>query len=517
MVGERRLRTEGAFVAEFIEAHCRITQGERQGEFVTLLPFQREILDALYELGADARRKHRQALIMLPRKNGKTKLLSCLTLYEGATGEPGGEIYYVAGDRQQASRALREAKDMIALDPELAAIFRAFRYYIEVPATGTILRVLSADAALQQGLSPSFVCFDEVAVQPNDDLWNAMTLGSGARTQPLTVGISTPGFSKDSLLGRLYDYGKRVEAGEVDDPTFFFRAWEPSDPDCDHRDPVVWRETNPALGHFLHEEDFRSTVKKTPEHDFRRFRLGQWTSTRSAALPYGAWEACVRRDRAIAKAKDPTASFTQPSGYNAGGIARGGRIVRRAGGPPQVQGDQVVLGFDGSWNRDSTGLVMCTSDGHLKVVDLWEQPVDEEFWRVNVDDVTATILETCRTYNVTEVAMDPFRWQQTMATLEGEGLRVTEFPTNSVKRMVPAWQSFYDAVMEKRLSHDGDPRLSRHMANLILKTDRMGARPTRDRSSPRSFIDLAIAAIIAYTRAAASSWPSVPLVPRIAS
>ena len=459
--------SDGEFAAEFIEGHCRITAGDRTGELVQLLDFQRALLDDLLALDSDGRRRHRQALIMLPRKNGKTYLLACLCLYEAVIGEPGGEIYFVAGDRMQASRALRECKRIIEMDAELSSIFRSYRYHIEVPSTGTIMRVLSSDAGLQQGLSPSFVCFDEVSNQANGDLWNALTLGSGARSQPLTVGISTPGFSKDSLLYRLYDYGTRIGKKEIEDSTFFFRAWEPSDPECDHRDPSVWRQTHPALGVFLFEEDFESTVKKTPEHDFRRFRLGQWTTTSQAALPYGAWDACADSDREI------------------------------------PVGARVTLGFDGSYSRDATALVGATVEQtpHLFVIDTWEQPPADPGWRVNVSDVRQAILDACVRYVVLECVMDSYRWQETMAQLEDEGVNVIDFPTYSVSRMVKTWQRFSDAVHEKHLTHDGDPRLARHVANLILKTDRIGTRPTRDRNSPRSYIDAAVAAVIAHEQA----------------
>lgn len=125
--------------------------------------------------------------------------------------------------------------------------------------------------------------FDEVAVQPNDRLWNAMSLGSGTREHPMIVGISTPGWERDSLAWRLYEHGRKVAAGELDDPMFFFRAWEPSDPRADHADPATWAEANPSLGAFLHAEDFASAVASTDENEFRRFRLGQWTSSRSVA------------------------------------------------------------------------------------------------------------------------------------------------------------------------------------------------------------------------------------------
>src|SRR5205809_357440 len=133
-----------------------------------------------------------------------------------------------------------------------------FRNHMEVPSTGTILRVLSSEVGLQMGLSPSFVLFDEVAVQPNDRLWTTMSLGSAARDSPMIVGISTPGWEKESLAFRLYSHGKRVLSGESKDPTFYFKCFEPKDPECDHTDPRVWRECNPALrpGGFLQEADF---------------------------------------------------------------------------------------------------------------------------------------------------------------------------------------------------------------------------------------------------------------------
>jgi hypothetical protein len=42
-------------------------------------------------------------------------------LYEAVTGEVGGEVYFVAGDRQQASRAFEELKRIVTQDPELAS------------------------------------------------------------------------------------------------------------------------------------------------------------------------------------------------------------------------------------------------------------------------------------------------------------------------------------------------------------------------------------------------------------
>jgi phage terminase large subunit-like protein len=465
------LATEGSFVTEFVQGHSRITRGPHAGELVQLLPFQRELIDDLFGLRGDGLRQHRQALVMMPRKNGKTFLVACLALYEAVTGEPGGEVYFVAGDRQQARRAFDEVKRMVQMDSELSDLFEVYRNHMEIESTGTVLRVLSSDAGLQQGLNPSFVVFDEVAVQPNADLWHAMTLGSGTRTQPMVVGISTPGYSKDSLLWRLYEHGRRVQAGEVDDETFYFRSWE-ADPGDDHTDPATWARANPAFGHFLREEDFASVVKKTPEAEFRRARLGQWTATEHAAFPSGAWEACDGEAGAM------------------------------------VAGSEIILAIDGTEARDSVVIVGCSLEEtpHVFVVGAWQAPEHDSTWRVPMPDVKVAILKAYAQWDVRELVYDPFRWRALMRELEAEGVeRLVEFPSNSVPRVVPAWQELADAVMERKLTHDGDQLLARHVGNLQIRTDRQGSRPYRDSHAPPC--EGAWAAMLAYNRSQAADVP----------
>jgi phage terminase large subunit-like protein len=79
--------------------------------------------------------------------------------------------------------------------------------------------------------------------------------------------------------------------------------------------------------------------------------------------------------------------------------------------------------------------------------------------------------------------------------------------------MVPACAKFYDAVAGDKLTHDGDPLITRHISNAVIKTDRLGPRIVKEhRSSPRK-IDAAVASIIAFDRATVSRTEEVPLVP----
>lgn len=429
--------SEGPYVVQFIESHCRITKGGQAGQLIKLIDWQKDLITDLFALQGGVRR-YRRAYIQLGRKNGKTVLLACCAIYAAVFDEIGGEIYFVAGDRMQASRAFGEIRKIVEADAELRGLFRFYKHSAEIPSTGTVLRVLSADAGLQLGLEPSFVVFDEVCTQPNDRLWNAMSLGSGTRSQPMLVGISTPGWEKDSLAYHLYQHGKKIRSGELDDPTFFFRAFEPANPEADHTDPRVWREANPSLGTFLHEEDFAAAIGSTEENEFRRFRLGQWTSTHSVAFPSGVWEAA-------------TATRAVP------------------------EGSGVVVAFVAARRRDTVAIVAATlRDPHILPIRIWE-----ESERVDPSDVAEELRAACRRFDIRELVCSEHDWSWVLLQLSEEGLPVTKVP-RSPQRLALEWQTFFDAIVERRVTHDPDPVLARHAANLALISGPSGLRPDLD-------------------------------------
>jgi phage terminase large subunit-like protein len=447
--------TEGDEVIEFVEEYCRPSKGAGRLE---LRDWQRDLIRDLFALDDRGRRRHRQALIGMPRKNGKSTIGAALAIYGLIVdSHPGPEVYSVAGDRMQAGIVFREAKAMIESHPVLSGLCRVYRNHIEVPENGGVYRVLSSDAPRAQGLNPSLVIFDEVHVQPNEDLWAAMTLGMGTRQQPMVIGITTAGFDRGTLCGRLYEHGRRVTSGESDDPTFFFRWWEPADPNADWTDPAVWREANPAFGDFLTPESFASDVRNTPENQFRRYRLNQWTTTYEAWLPHGAWAGQAKPDRIV--------SPDEP----------------------------VMLGFDGAWTGDSVALMGCTvRDPHLFTIAAWEPAGDA----IDADEVDDAVHDAFAKYRVVKMGADPFLWRREISRWRKEGLPVLEWPTNAVTRMAPACSEFYRAVVEGRLTHDGDPATTRHIANAVVKDDARGRRITK--ASTKLKIDRAVAGIIAH-------------------
>jgi phage terminase large subunit-like protein len=467
-------RGDGQLVTDFIEALCpqvKDSVGGKAGEPLILRPWQKELVRHVYARRPDGRYRHRRVLIGLPRKSGKSALGSGMALHALMIGPRGGEVYSCAADRDQARIVFGSAKSMVENSPELAAITKTYRDAIEVPGTGSVYRVLSSEAYTKEGLNPHAVIFDEVHASPDDELYNVMQLAMSARRDPILIGITTPGVKtdrtgQDSIAYRLYQHGEKIARGELEDDSFFMSWWKSPD-DADHRDPAMWRVANPGFGDLQDPEDFAASVKSTPENEFKTKRLGLWVNAQTAWLAAGAWDA-------LGQAQKPNHEV------------------------------QVVIGFDGSFSGDSTALVGVTVEDVPRawLIRAWEkQATDTDDWRVDIGQVEATIVETCRDFNVLEVVCDPFRWQRSMQELDSIGIPIVEYNSSSPSRMVPATAKTYDAVMSGKLTHDHHPTLSRHLDNCVVKTDRLGPRITKEhRNSPRK-IDAAVAFVMAFDRA----------------
>jgi phage terminase large subunit-like protein len=252
-------------------------------------------------------------------------------------------------------------------------------------------------------------------------------------------------------------------------------AWWEAPQEADHTKEATWRLANPAFGDICAASDFESSVKRTPEAEFRTKRCNQWVSASSAWLPNGSWE-------------------------------------KLQGDFELSPDDDYILGFDGSYANDSTALCAVTIPKQdelpkVKLIRVWEKDFerDDESWRVSIEEVKQTILDYVQEYPlVREIVCDPYRWAVMMQELEEFGLPIVEYKTNLLNLMIPATQTAYEAILEEKLVHDGNPILSRHLGNCVVKNDNRGQRVTKESSTSKKKIDAAVAFIIAFDRAMAS-------------
>jgi phage terminase large subunit-like protein len=471
----------GAHFAEFCSAYCRHTKGRWAGEPLELEPWQREFVDEALRLDPKTgKRVYRQVLLGVPRKNGKSTLAASLALYmAGADGEPGAEVVIAAGSRDQADVVYRQAREFVEASPTLSDFYDAQRFTITCP--DGVIRKIAADGRLQHGLNPSAIVCDELhafMTPRQEELWAALTTGSGAREEPLICAITTAGYDKATVLGRLFDEAMRLPeverragltiARDVD--SGFLCWWYGVDPDAPLDDVSSWLEANPAS--WITEEElvrqFRSPT--VDEYAFRRLHLNQWTKTRESWLPPGLWSSL----------RDSDVEFEE--------------------------GDEIVVGVDVGLVHDSTAVAIAKrlDDGRVLVsARVWAARDDAVAHtilpggRVDLEIVENYIRDLAARYVVREVVYDPRFFDRSAEILSNDGLLLAPVEQSS-RRMLEAYAAFYLATGERRVAHDGDAVLSSHVeATNATMTDR-GWKISRQR---KQRIDAAVAVVMAHYRA----------------
>ena len=186
------MKTQGGKVIRFMEEFLTLG-GSFHGEPFAVLPFQRDVINDIYRLDPEGKRLHRTYLLGLPRKNAKTTLAAALGVYHliADDADRAPVAIAAAGDRQQARLVFDEVRRMIQGNEDLASVCTVYRNEVKCHRNGGTFRVVSADAGLQQGLNPSFIAINEYHVHKTTELFDALTLGSATRSQPLALVIST--------------------------------------------------------------------------------------------------------------------------------------------------------------------------------------------------------------------------------------------------------------------------------------------------------------------------------------
>lgn len=462
-------KSRGQNVVDFAELLLKASRGFKAGEALEFTAWQSWLIERLYETDENGLLRYRRALIGLPRKNGKSLLGTALALEHCLYGPTGAQVFSAAGDRAQAKIVFGEARQQVINSATLSRHFKVYRDALEVPARGSVYRALSADAMRAHGLAPSLVIADEVHGWPSsasntrgDELWEALTTGSADRPESLVVGITTAGGHTDTLLGRLYEHGKRVALGEIDDPQFGFWWWE-APQDADPTDPEVWRRANPNLAEgLLDVGDFEAAIASAGSAGFagfQRYRLNQWVRMAGEDFisPYHWTEA--QRQESIPK------------------------------------GATICAGFDGSVSGDATGLVAIDVEtGTMSVMAVWEPDHSDPDWTVDRADVNRAVEKMFENYNVKMLWCDPSFYEPDVLEWSKRWKRRVERipPTNH--RIAPMAQQFIADLVAKEIGGDLDPRLQRHALNAVATE--AGSFKKEKKNSPRK-VDLLACAVLA--------------------
>lgn len=476
MAGSKR----GSEVVAWIEKHASHVKGEWAGRRLKLEPWQATgIIEPLFgTLRPDGLRQYRTALIGVPRKAGKSTMGAAMALrLLFGDGEPGAEVFSAAADREQAAIVFEIARGMVEANPAWSKAAKVYRRSIVLPSHGRVYKVLSADAYTKHGLSPHGVIFDELHAQPNRELWDVLTTGQGARRQPLTVAITTAGYDKTSICYELYDYGQKVNAGIVEDPSFFFRWWGVEESD-DWEDEETWARAQPNLGvsvslDFLRTEARQAKHQPARQNTFRRLYLNQWTSADVRWLDLGLWD------------------------ENAGVIDEAKLVGRECFG-----------GLDLASTSDFTAWVLVFPGDPVEVLarfflpraalekrtamrptlEVWER---EGFLTVTDGDVVdydavfAQVDADARRFSLREVAHDPWNATDLVRRIDDAGMTVWPLQ-QTVTALSPACKELERLLGARKLRHGGNPILRWMADNVMAFSDSAGnIKPDRKKSTEK--------------------------------
>lgn len=486
-------------VVKFIN-NLKHTKGVWHGVPFDLLPWQDKIIrDVFGTVKDNGYRQYNTAYVEIPKKNGKSEIAAAIALYlTCADSEWGAEVYGCAADRQQASIVFDVAVDMVDQCPALKKRIKPIisqKRLVYTPL-GSFYQVLSSEAFSKHGLNVHGVIFDELHAQPNRELFDVMTKGSGdARMQPLFFLITTAGTDRNSICYEVHQKADDILRGKKHDSTFYPVIYGIKDED-DWGLEKNWYKANPSLGHTIPIEKVRdafNSAKENPaeENIFRQLRLNQWVKQSVRWMPMDIWEKC---------------SFEV--------------------NPEKLKGRECYGGLDLSSTNDITAFVLVfpptANDDKYYVLPYFWIPEENLSLRVRRDHVPYDIWkkqgflnttegnvihyafiekfieELGKKFNIKEIAFDRWGAVQMVQNIEGLGFTVVPFG-QGYKDMSPPTKELMKLTLEQKIAHGGHPALSWMMDNIYVRTDPAGnIKPDKEKSTEK--IDGAVALIMALDR-----------------
>lgn len=167
-------------------------------------------------------------------------------------------------------------------------------------------------------------------------------------------------------------------------------------------------------------------------------------------------------------------------------------------------GDEITLGFDGGKTDDSTALVATRlSDKLIVPLAIWEKQGDD--WRINEAEVDSEVHLAFATYKVRAFYADVALWESYIANWSEayrEILLIKASPQSATgfdmrgnqQKIARGVEAFLQAIIDKRVRHNGDKTLKIHVLNAKRRRNRFGLTFAKENAeSPRKVDGLAAA------------------------
>ena len=435
---------------------------------------------------------------MVPTHNSELAAAIALYLLYG-DNEPSAEVYGAAADRQQASIVFDVARRMVEMSPALlrrSKIMAAGKRLVNYNNAG-FYQVLSAEVGTKHGLNVSGLVLDELHAQPNRNLVDVLTKGSGdARTQPFYFLITTAGTDRNSICFEYHSKAADILAGKRIDPSFYPVIYGLEDGD-DWNDEKNWYKANPSLGQTIQIDRVRDAYREAlqnpaEENVFRQLRLDQWVGSTVAWIPEHVYDQGAREINMEAlKGRDCYAGLDLSSTSDITAFV----MVF----PPRFEGDEYII-VPHFWLPRETLNLRVRRD-HVPY-DVWEKQGLFHVTEGNVVDynfVRCTINDLGKQYHILEIGVDRWNATQLITDLDGDGFTMVPIGMG-FKDMSPGMKELYKLLLEGRVNHGGNPVLRWMAGNVVAEVDAAeNIKPSKKRSTEK--IDGIVALIMGLDRA----------------
>jgi phage terminase large subunit-like protein len=486
-------------VCAYIESHPH-EKGAKQGQPFLLEDWQVWVVSSIFGwVDDEGTRKYREAILLVPRGQGKSPLAALIALWMTFfDGEPGAETLTAATTEKQAKEIFGPAQFFVREVPAYK------RLGIEAAAksiyqTSTRAKFHAVIGKAKYGSAPHCCCMDEAHQLPDSQQYDNFRTGLAKRRNSLLLTVTTAGIAAaENPAYQLQLDAQKILEGSVENDRFFAAIYC-ADPEVDWTSLEALQMACPNLGISIDTEalqlDQKEAVRNPARQNaFRAMHLNQWMTGSSSWLNMQTFNACA--DQAL-KIED-------------------------------FADDSCWLGLDTASHLDlaSVGIVFkrlidgkvhyyCFSRNYLPEAQV-NQPENQHYQRwareghlfatdgnsIDFGLIESDLIDLVKNLKVEMLCFDPAHGgtgtvQRVMAETD---VPVQETPQRALT-ISPAMRELEAAIADGRFHFTGDPVMRWCFSNIVTRETVNGLYKMPEKQRPENKIDAAMAIFFAVGRA----------------
>lgn len=438
-------------------------------QLMTLYDCQRRPLELALSRDDRGRFRYNTILWSWPKKSAKSSIIAAVADYVAST-RIRGSIKLVANDLKQAdSRVGMYLRENIKIGQKAGRRDLGIRMtpsgYRSVYPNGSIIECVPIDPSGEAGGNDDLIVYSELhgwKSKAHQKMWSEMTLsptkfGNSQRWIDTYAGYE----GESPILENLYKIGKEQGVQVWDDLEVYVNEAARMLTVWVTKPMLPWQTNEDGQAYYVEEE-----AHLTPT-EFLRMHRNQWTTSIDAFVPYEWWTAC-------GKEHYPAIQHYEPC----------------------------ILALDAGVTSDCFAAVMVTRRGEKVQVQYsrkWQPRLGE---KLDFQPIEQEIRRLCNTYNVLELAYDPYQLVDMMGRIRSEeAVNVREF--NQAGPRAVADKRLFDLIRNRNVQHNDDADLNEHVRNANRKPveDKLRIVKRETAGAAAGKIDLTVALSMAADRA----------------